>query len=62
MIINPKTHKTSSNDRHVLRAALETFIKDGERKLKTAKRQSNIEGIEDDVARAADLLVRFSAV
>ncbi len=59
MIIGPKEHKTSSNDRYVIRAALEALIKDGARKLKTAKKQRNIESIEDNVARAQDLLIRF---
>ena len=60
MLINPKTITTSSNDRYILRRALEQYIKAQNKRAAKCLTIDVVEQAQDDAARAADLFRAFS--
>ena len=58
-IINPKTHKTDANERNVLKAALELYIKTQNKRAETMRDAGRVDEAIFASARAQDLLVKF---
>lgn len=59
MMIGPRDIRTGANERAVIRTALETLIKNAQRRLRYTKSLDGIEKAEHEIAMATDLLEKF---